>query len=318
MHIHPLRLIPRVLPRIWGGDRLSRLFGRPCVMDRPIGESWEVHGDLLVADGDDQGMTLDELTRQQGASLIGRDRPEGAFPLLVKWLDCRDWLSVQVHPDDAVARRLTGELGASGKTECWYVVEAGPEARLIHGLVPGTRLEDLAAASGGQILEHLNRVRPTAGQVLYTPAGLVHALGPDLLLLEVQQSSDLTYRLYDWDRPGLDGAPRPLHRVEALQAIRDSRPEPAGPPPAGGVGEPLIACPFFVMEALSRPASWSPAGRSFEVLALVQGRGHVHAGDGGQSLAPGDVVLVPAASDEVRLHLEPGGRVLRVRLPDPA
>jgi len=319
VRIQPLRLVPRVSPRIWGGDRLSRFFGRPGAEGQPIGESWEVHGDLMVAGGDYQGMTLDELTRQEGEALLGQDRPPaGTFPLLVKWLDCQDWLSVQVHPDDAVARRLTGNPQASGKTECWFIVEAGPDARLIHGLTPGSRLEDLARAQGRQVLEHLNILTPTAGQVLFTPAGLVHALGPGLLLLEVQQSSDLTYRLYDWDRPGLDGAPRALHREEALEAIRDSRPGPSRPAPAGGIGEALVSCSHFAMEALSASASWSPAGRSVEILVQVQGRGRVLAEGRGEALAPGDVVLVPAASRTVQLHLEPCSRALRVRLPDPA
>ncbi len=319
MHVYPLRLVPRVSPRIWGGDRLSRLFGRPLSEGEPIGESWEVHGDLPVANGCYQGMTLDELTRQEGASLVGRHCPPGAtFPLLVKWLDCQDWLSVQVHPDDAVARRLTGNPQASGKTECWYVLEASAQAQLIHGLTPGTSAEDLSGAHGQQILNCLRHLHPTAGQVLFTPAGLVHALGPGLLLLEVQQSSDLTYRLYDWDRLGLDGAPRPLHREEALQSIRDSRPEPPRPAPEGGVGEALVSCSFFAMEALSGPASWRPEGRSVEILALLRGSGRVQADARSEALSPGDVVLLPASSGQVQLHLEEGGLSLRVRLPAPA
>jgi len=319
MPVRALRLIPQVHPRVWGGDLLARRFSRCAQTEGPVGESWEVHGDLMVADGPDQGLTLDELARREGQALLGkRCPPSSTFPLLVKWLDCRDWLSVQVHPDDAVARSLTGDPLARGKTECWYLVEAEEGAEVIHGLAAGVSVEDLAGVQGREILSFLRRQVAHADQILYTPAGTVHALGPGLLLLEIQQSSDLTYRLYDWGRVGLDGHPRTLHLPEALRSLRDSRPEPLWNLPSAGVGQPRLACPHFALETLTGSARWSPAGLSLEILALVRGEGRLEVGGQTERVIPGDVLVVPASAPEVHLELPAGGLVVRVRLPEPS
>ncbi len=238
--------------------------------------------------------------------------------MLVKWLDCRDWLSVQVHPDDALARSLTGDSTASGKTECWYIAEAEEGAEVIHGLVPGASVADLAQARGREILRFLQRRPALPDQVLYTPAGTVHALGPGIVLLEVQQSSDLTYRLYDWDRLGLDAPPRPLHLPEALRCLRDSRPQPPGEFPVRGVGQPRLACPHFVLETVTGSANWSPGGLSVEILAVVRGEGHLEVDGEAEGIRAGEVLLVPASAGGVRLELEAGGLVVRVRLPEPS
>lgn len=316
MHVYPIRLVPRIYSRIWGGDRLERRFARTVPDPGPVGESWEVHGELPVANGPYRGLTLDEVARREGEALLGRRCPPApTFPLLVKWLDCHDWLSVQVHPDDEVARRLTGDPKASGKTECWYIVEAGEDSELIHDLAPESTVDDVGRAQGADLLPHLQRVRARAGEVLFTPAGTVHALGPDLLLLEVQQSSDLTYRLYDWDRLGLDGQARPLHREEALEAMRSSCREDVQPHADGVLGEAHLACSYFSLESLATPAEWSPAGESLEILALVHGRSRVEADGAGEDLRAGDVVVVPASAARVRLDLEPGSLLLRARMP---
>ncbi len=319
MQVRPIRLIPEVHSRVWGGDLLARRFARCPHSGDPIGESWEVHGDLLVARGPDQGLTLDALARREGEALLGRRCPPGpTFPLLVKWLDCRDWLSVQVHPDDAVARSLTGDPTARGKTECWYVAEAEEGAEVIHGLAAGVSVDDLARARGREVLSCLQRQVVHADQILYTPAGTVHALGPGLLLLEIQQSSDLTYRLYDWGRIGLDGSPRALHLPEAVRSLRDSRPEPLWRLPLAGVGQPRLACLHFALETLTGSATWSPAGLSLEILAVVRGEGRLEADGQAERLQPGDVLLVPASAREVHLDLPDGGLVVRTHLPEPS
>jgi mannose-6-phosphate isomerase len=319
MQMRPLRLIPQLHPRVWGGDLLARRFARCARTGGGIGESWEVHGDLLVAGGPDQGLTLDELARREGQALLGkRCPPSTTFPLLVKWLDCRDWLSVQVHPDDVVARSLTGDPSARGKTECWYLVEAEEGAEVIHGLAAGASVEDLARFQGRKILDFLHRQVAHADQILYTPAGTVHALGPGLLLLEIQQSSDLTYRLYDWGRLGLDGNPRELHLPEALRSLRDSRPEPLRNLPPSGVGQPRLACPHFALETITGSAGWNPAGLSLEILAMVRGEGQLEVEGQTERLLPGDVLIVPASAREVHLELPAGGLVVRVRLPEPS
>ena len=318
MHLYPIRLVPRSCSRVWGGHLLEDRFGRPASGGEPVGECWEIHGELPVANGPYRGLSLDELARRHPADLLGRcPAPGGTFPLLVKWLDCQGWLSVQVHPDDAVARRLTGDPEARGKTECWYIVEAAGQAELIHGLVDGLAPADLARYPGSLLVPCLKRLRPRAGDLYFTPAGVVHALGPGLLVLEVQQSSDLTYRLYDWDRPGLDGSPRPLHQAEAFEVLRDSEVEGRWPDPPGSVGRPLLACSHFALESLEAPSGWSPEGQSPEILALVRGRALVEVDGGDEVLAPGDVVLVPAVARKVRLDLEPGALALRVRIPGP-
>lgn len=310
MQVYPIRLEPRLCARVWGGDRLARRFGRRLPAG-PVGESWEVYGELPVANGPYRGLTLDELLRQEGEALVGcHCATDKGFPLLVKWLDCEDWLSIQVHPDDEVARHLTGDPAACGKTECWVIVEAAPEAELIHGLAEGSAPEDLDR-DGVEVLPHVRRLHPQPGQVLFTPAGMVHALGPGLLLLEIQQSCDLTFRLYDWDRPGLDGQARPLHRAQAVHAARWS----SGPTPVQEEGR--VECIYFAVELVERSLTWSPEGRSFDLVALVEGRARLEADGAAEEMQPGDVLLVPASAHEVRLDLEPGSRAVRSQVPAP-
>jgi mannose-6-phosphate isomerase len=317
MHVYPLRFEPRLSERPWGGRRLETEFSRRLPPGVPVGESWEIYGELPVIAGPYAGQTLDELCRRWGPELLGpRAAGTGTFPLLVKWLDCNDWLSVQVHPDDAVARQLTGNPQARGKSECWYVVRADPGAEILHGLKPGVGPEDLEGLSGREIVDLLRRLQPRAGQVVLTPAGTVHAMGPGLFLLEVQQSCDITYRLYDWDRPGLDGRPRPLHLQEALYTLRHAArpPWPEPPPVQDAVGEVLVNCPYFIVERLGHGARWAPRD-SFEILVAVQGTAHLSAGSGQERLGPGDSVLVPACAASLGLDLEPGAVLVRVRLP---
>lgn len=282
----PLRLIPRPVERVWGGRRLAEAFGRPYPVDRPIGEAWEIYGELPVAEGEFRGLALDELVARLGPDLLGRGvSPEGGFPLLTKWLDCNDWLSIQVHPDDALARELTGQPDARGKTECWFIWEG--EGELLHGLAPGVDPEEWARLEGRAMVEGLDRVRPRPGDLLYTAAGTVHALGPGLLLYEIQQSCDLTYRLYDWDRVGLDGQPRDTHREEAVRCVLEVR------PPAAEVRADAIRSPFFSVERRAGEALLTSDGSSFAIVTLLGG-GSV----GSVAVAKGETVLVPAAVPE--------------------
>ncbi len=275
--LEPLRLIPRPVERVWGGRRIAEAFDRAYPKDRPIGESWEVYGDLPVAEGPFRGKTLDELTRSLGPDLVGQELD--SFPLLTKWLDCNDWLSVQVHPDDALARELTGQADARGKTECWFIWEAGGE--LLHGLAPGVEPEEWARREGRALVDGLGRLRPKRGDLLYTAAGTVHALGPGLLLYEIQQSCDLTYRLYDWDRLGLDGQPRETHPREAVRCVLEVH------PPAAEVTATSIRSPFFTVEVRKGEATHSS---SLALVTMLEG-GAV----GSLSLAKGETVLIPAA-----------------------
>ena len=215
--LYPLKLKPSLHVKVWGGRRLAAKMGKSLPTDAPYGEAWEMHDSSIVVNGALQGMTLGDLLADYGSALIGgAGDPSDGFPLLAKIIDAQDWLSVQVHPDDIQARQLEGE--PRGKTEAWVVLAADEGAQLIIGLRPGASRKEVAAAiRGGRLESCLVYADVRADDVLYLPANTVHALGPGLLIYEIQQSSDITYRLYDWGRMGLDGKPRELHIEKGLQ-----------------------------------------------------------------------------------------------------
>lgn len=284
-----------MVPRVWGGERLAEEFGRQLPPE-PVGESWEIHGDLKVS-GSDQ--TLDQLVKEQGTDLLGTGVDSSAgFPLLTKWLDCKAWLSVQVHPDDELAREFTGDPKARGKTEAWYVHKAGEEAELIHGLSEGAKPEELERAEGEDILPLLSRFRPQSGQMLFTPAGVVHALGPGNLIYEVQQSCDLTYRFYDWGRD------REIHPEKAAQCVKRSRPT------TGEVSRRSLSCAYFSMELVQGPVCWEVGAESFQIVAATT-EGKLEWDSGSTTLQAGQSVLLPAGLGFV----EVGSTFLRVGVP---
>ena len=301
----PFRVKPLPVVRLWGGRRLAEWRQFPPATE-PIGESWEVFGELHLEHED---CTLDELCRRHGRQLLGSAAPDpqAGFPLLIKWLDCQQWLSVQVHPDDAVAGR-----GQRGKAEAWYFAEVAPEAEVIHGWkqdVP-TR-QQLERLKPGEWMSYLRRYRPQAGSWSYTAPGTVHALGPGLLVYEVQQSSDLTYRLYDWDRVGLDGRPRETHVAQAIEAICESLPEKIPDPPGDLLGKLEIICPHFTVESVGGDRSWSTGGASFELLTALQPLRVDCQGESWQ-IEEGGSLIVPADAGALRCSSE--GHWLRVRL----
>jgi len=305
----PLQVEPLPVVRVWGGQKLAAWRGYRC--DQPVGESWEVHGSQPVKGWD---CSLDQLCERFHERLLGRwgrHLPPG-FPLLTKWLDCQEWLSVQVHPDDTVARRLQGK-DCRGKAEAWYFAEVQDTAEVIHGWRgPRPTRQQLEQIEGSEWLDWVRRFRPRPGEWSYTPPGTVHALGPGLLVFEVQQSSDLTYRLYDWDRSGLDGLPRPLHRAESLDSICDSPPESVVAPPSDVLGHIEVLCPHFVVERVEGPRGWSPRGNSVELLTSLNSAARVRCQDQTWELKPGDSLVVPA--EVPSLNWESPGPWLRVRL----
>lgn len=308
--LYPLLLRPALHTRVWGGRRLAALFGRELPTDEPYGESWELHDSATVANGPLAGRTLGELLADYGQSLTGPDSdPSEGFPLLAKFLDAADWLSVQVHPDDAQARELEGD--PRGKTEAWVILAADPGAKLVIGVRPGTTREQMAAAIRENRLETLvvyAEVRP--GDVLYIAANTVHALGPGLLIYEIQQSSDVTYRLYDWGRMGLDGRPRQLHIEKGVQVSNlTALPQITRIPPGDEVI--VVEGPYFrtVQHTLNgAPVRLETEGR-FHALTCTEGRVSIgHAGDT-LELAAGATALVPASVESYTLGGR--GRVLR-------
>ncbi|MCU0504908.1 MAG: class I mannose-6-phosphate isomerase [Chloroflexi bacterium] len=296
----PLRLLPDLRPRVWGGSRLRDAL-RPELAAEPIGEAWVAWDGCRVANGPEAGRTLAEVVADDPVGVLGPDgaaASDGRFPVLVKILDTAAWLSLQVHPDDAMAARLEGP-GAVGKTESWYVLAADPGAELILGLVPGmTDAGALAAIRDGTLHEHARRVGVHPGDVVLVRAGTLHSIGPGILLYELQQSSDLTYRVSDWGRPATEG-----RRLHLEQSVASLLPRATTVPRATRL-EPddrltAIACEKFVGDLVavrSEPAALDTAGRSFHVVTVVEGSVVVACAGGSEAVGLFESVIVPAAA----------------------
>jgi mannose-6-phosphate isomerase len=295
-----LAMEPQYRERVWGGQRL-----RPA--NPPIGEAWVAYGSSKVAAGPERGRTLDELVKRAGPDLLGTavaGQFGSRFPLLVKLLDCADWLSVQVHPNDAQARALVGP-SEFGKTEAWYFLETSPDARILAGVKPLVGGDELAAAiREGRVLDVAAEVPVQAGQAMLIPAGTIHALGPGLLLYEVQQSSDTTYRAYDWGRPQSDG--RKLHIEESVEVARPVGPEERTRPELGMAtgAVPVIASPYFDVE-LARASATDPLacdtrGLTFHILTAIDGAAELTCGGETTRLARFETCVVAAAAGQYR------------------
>ncbi|TAM76817.1 mannose-6-phosphate isomerase [bacterium] len=214
IQLYPLLLVPKMSKAIWGGRALVERFHKPGLPEDMFGESWECWDENPVANGPLAGRTVGQLRARLGAALMGEFDPARLFPILTKIIDAHRNLSVQVHPDDAYARRV--EHQENGKTECWYILEADPDAALYLGWNrPTDRAEYERRVVDGTLGALLRRVPVEPGQAYYLPAGTLHAIGAGIVLFEVQQTSDLTYRIFDWNRVGGDGKPRPLHVEKA-------------------------------------------------------------------------------------------------------
>lgn len=293
-----------ILKRIrWGGRRLGSALGKPIGDETDYAESWEVvdHGgdQSVVARGALAGSTLRRLVAEHNAALFGRHAGRPQFPLLVKFLDACDRLSVQVHPDDRRARQF--DPAENGKTEAWVILDAAPGSLLWLGLEHGVDEPALRARlAAGDVERVLHSFTVQAGDCVFVPAGTVHAIGEGILLAEIQQSSDLTFRLFDWGRLGSDGQPRPLHIDEALACI-DFQRGPLGrvtPQLLRGDGrqtEELVRCDQFVIHrhTLHEPLPL-PDDRRFHVVLAISGAATLSAGEDALPLSRGTTVLLPA------------------------
>ena len=305
----------------WGGERLGTLLKKPIGPHRDYAESWEIadHGEdqSIVVDGPFAGWTLHQLVRAQSAPLLGRHAGAARFPLLVKYLDAHDRLSVQVHPNDVQAARFG--LNERGKTEAWVILQADPGSRLYVGLNRGVDrrgLED--AVARGTVEECLHSIPVAAGDCVHVPAGTVHAIGEGIVLAEIQQSSDLTFRLYDWGRVGSDGRPRPLHIAEALACTdfargpvdavtpkvvespgASLRSSPGHPVPDGGRVEELVRNRYFELRRhVSAAAIAIPREDRFRVLMLLGGDAELACGTRRRDFSFGTTLLLPASAAE--------------------
>jgi mannose-6-phosphate isomerase len=320
----PLKFRPILKERVWGGRRLVGQLHKPGPPGVAVGESWEIcdrRGEnSVVAEGPFAEKALHDVIRGRHDEVYGDGPgplPSGRFPLLVKFIDAAERVSVQVHPDDdwAAKRRLAD----GGKTECWYFLDAPRDGLLLglaDGLAPERFAKELAA---GHVETCLKRVHVAAGDLVFCPAGVVHAILPPALLVEIQQNSDVTFRLHDWGRPGPDGQPRPLHVEDALSAVRsptvELRPRPVRVASSPFEWDQLLKCDRFTVNRwrLTRTADIGSRPNEFEVLVCVAGRGFLAADRSTRIvLAVGDAMLVPACARNYTLTPEPALTLLHV------
>ena len=304
-------LEPQSRERVWGGQRL-----RPA--NPPIGEEWIAYGPSRVASGPYAGSTLDELAARHGRELLGTavaSRFGVRFPILIKLLDCADWLSVQVHPNDEQARRLVGP-DEYGKTEAWYFIDAADGARIMAGVKPGVGRDDLVGAiRDGRIRDVANLLEVHAGEALLVPAGTLHALGPGLLIYEIQQASDTTYRVYDWDRPSSEG--RKLHIEESVEVTKPVGPEPlARPRITGDAGTAAaVRCAYFSLDLVQvaprlEPLAADTAGRSFHLITVIDGSAEIVHGTERLILRKFETALVAGSAGPYEIRANEGPAVL--------
>ncbi|MEY3206201.1 MAG: putative mannose-6-phosphate isomerase GmuF [Planctomycetota bacterium] len=322
----PLTFEPLYRRYLWGGRRFATALGRTLPPGDDFAESWEIvdHGadQSIVAAGPLAGTTLGSLVRERAGDLLGGLAAPPAFPLLFKFLDAQRDLSVQVHPDDARAARLTPP--DLGKTEAWYVVDAAAGSRIYAGLRENVgRAELEAAIRAGRCAEVLHSFEPRVGDCVFIPAGTVHAIGAGLLVAEIQQASDVTYRLFDWNRTGPDGRPRPLHIEAGLDAV--TRFGPVAPVTPAATDDPsvrrLVRCDYFSFDEVVPQGHWEVAGDgTCHLLAVLSGEVALDPAWNLPPLGRGSCVLLPASlpRQQVRatagadgpaklLHVTPGG-----------
>lgn len=321
--LYPLKFRPILKERVWGGRNLERLYGKKLPPGVRIGESWEITDRpgavSVIANGPLAGKDLHWLVEHHATELLGAAKLQGdRFPLLIKLLDAQEKLSLQVHPP----AKKAAELGGDPKTEMWLIADAAPGAELYVGLKRGvTKAEFEQKIRDGTVADSFHRISVRAGDAMFLPSGRVHAIGAGLVIFEIQQNSDTTYRVFDWNRVGLDGKPRELHVPESLASIDFNDFEPAladGPVTSGPnfkrrrlVHDPLFTVDMFDFETRDSLLLRRPA---MQIIGVVEGKVTV-AGMPGESaleLQAGEFCLVPACLAAVELWAQRKLRLLRV------
>ena len=311
--VEPITFKPLYMQRVWGGRELERVYGRELPdADHPYGESWEIvdraNEQSIVDEGPLAGISLHELwtTRREeifGAGYDGHPR----FPILIKILDAREDLSIQVHPPVDRAE----ELGGEPKTEMWFIADCDPGAKLYVGLKHGVSRADFEKAiADGSVASCVHAIQPRPGDSIFIPSGRLHAIGAGFLIHEIQQNSDTTYRVFDWNRTGLDGKPRELHVPQSLASIDFNDFEPAMDTPSG---DNLATCPYFNTDRKSLAAGETianPVVGKFSILSVVEG---ALESEGGRRLTQGRFLLLPRNAAPLRAVEE--SVVLQVTLP---
>jgi len=322
--LYPLTFQPILKERVWGGRNLERLYAKPLPADTLIGESWEISdrpGDSsVIANGPLAGRSLHWLMENHRRGVLGQHTAEhGPFPLLIKILDATEKLSMQVHPPAAVAEKLGGEP----KTEMWFIADATPQADLFVGLKAGTTREDFELrVREGTVADCLHRIAVQAGDVMFLPSGRLHAIGGGNVIFEIQQNSDTTYRVFDWNRVGLNGKPRELHVRESLASINfeDFEPSLVGSKysrnPTFSVRF-IVDDPLFRVDAcrVKRSHRFYLRSESMQILGVVRGRLTITHEDQRIELTAGSFCLLPACLNRVTCVAERQVEFLHVQTP---
>ncbi|MFQ3684748.1 type I phosphomannose isomerase catalytic subunit [Roseiflexus sp.] len=323
--LYPLITQARLAQPLWGGTFLARWLELPQPQPERLGEVWLVYDTNPIIDGPLAGKTLAQVTRDYGEALVGRRtiaRYGADFPLLAKFIDAADRLSIQVHPDDSYAHTHEADTGFHGKTEAWHILYAAPGADVVYGLARLSNRDELTAAiTGGTLEPFLRRLPVAAGDTVFVPAGTLHAINAGIVLFEIQQKSDLTYRVYDYGRiDAATGQPRALHIEKALD-VTDYAPAPRGviPPLQLEAGRDLlVACESFALERLNLTGVVErivdPA--TFEILTVVNGSATLRWSDGARHLRHGEAVVIPACLGSYALEPTEEAQILRAYVPD--
>jgi mannose-6-phosphate isomerase len=330
--LYPLTFTPALKDYLWGGRNLEKMYGRQLPPDGPIAESWEIsghpNGPAVVDDGPLAGQSLPEVLETLGADLVGKRAgwalERHKFPLLIKILDAEKRLSVQVHPRDDYA--LANENGELGKTEMWYILHALPGAQLILGLRPGVTPEVFHQAVADNKLDRwLHHLPVRAGDTVFVPAGMVHAILEGIIAAEIQQNSDTTYRIYDWGRLGADGKPRSLHVDKALDVIDFGLIDPGPYEPVlissddGVTRQEITRSEYFVVEkvTLAQGAAYNGRtdGETLEIWGTIQGESQLAWAKQPVSLPAIRFCLVPARLGDFAVLAIEAATMLRVYLP---
>ena len=320
--LYPLTFHPIFKERVWGGREMERLYGKKLPPGTPVGESWEISdrpGDAsVIANGPLAGKTLRWLMENHRAELLGGAKPanKNRFPLLCKILDARKKLSLQVHPPVSKAAGLGGEP----KTEMWFIADAAPDAELFVGLKRGvTRAKFEKKIRIGEVAECFHRVPVRAGDAMFLPSGRVHAIGAGLVIFEIQQNSDTTYRVFDWNRIGLDGKPRELHVAQSLASIDFNDFEPALVQ-GKFIGDALIQHRSLVDDPLFKVEIWkfNPGAhdrlkpKQLQIIAAIQGEVEITSGSTSVKLSAGQFSLIPADLEQTEVLAKSDAALLRV------
>jgi mannose-6-phosphate isomerase len=325
--LYPLKFEPILKEKIWGGHALVNEFGKPGDGTSKIGESWEVSAVAdnlsVISNGFLAGNNIEEIIEVYMGDITGDfvfDKFGHEFPLLIKFIEATDDLSIQVHPGNELARE---RHGAYGKTEMWYVLQSEKDSRIYTGFSkPVTREQYTNALSNNTIADLLNSEHPEAGDVFFTPAGRVHAIGAGNVIIEIQQTSDITYRIYDWGRKGKDGKPRELHIGLALDAIDFTASGKNGKHISASLNETenLAKCDFFTSNILRFDKTIERDYYhldSFVICICTEGRFSLHWDKSSETVSKGETLLIPSSLNNVIFKPDPGATMLEIYIEQP-